>query len=128
MRRSRELDLDRNARAQLAARAHNSHDARLSHDLTVCIPTKDRGEEPGAKVVQLHARIPQSGDLDDDIGAEPKARANREAEEVDAACSHVLAEIARSDQEPGRTELVVQLGVNEVHLAQVRLRWVPRDA
>ena len=128
MRSSRQLYLDRYSRAQLAARADNSHDPRLSHDLTVCTSTDDRGEEPGAKLVQLHARIPQPGELDDHLGPETKSRANREAEEVDSACGHVLAEIARSDREPGRTQLVVQLGVDEVDLAQIRLRRIPRHA
>ena len=49
-------------------------------------------------------------------------------EEIDATCSHVLAEIARFDREPSRTKLVVQLGVDEVHLPQVRLQRVPRHA
>lgn len=128
MRRSRQLYLDRHSRAQLAARAHNSHDPRLSHDLTVRISTEDRGEETGAKVLQLRARIPQPGELDDHLGTEPKSGASREAEEVDSPCGHVLAEIARSDREPRRTQLVVQLGVDEVHLAQIRLPWVPRHA
>ena len=107
MRTSRQLYLDRHSRAQLAARADNSHDPSLSHDLTVRTSTEDRGEETGAKVIQLHARIPQPGELDDYLGAEAESGANREAEEVDSACGHVLAEIARSDREPSRTQLVV---------------------
>jgi hypothetical protein len=80
------------------------------------------------KVIQLHARIPQSGDLDDHLGTEPKPGANREAKEVEAAGGHVLAKIARFDREPSRTQLVVQLGVDQMHLAEIRLRWVSCDA
>ena len=128
MRRRRQLYLDRHARPHLAAPADDSHDPRLSHDLTVRTSTEDGGKETGAKVLQLHARIPQAGELDDHFGTEPESSANREAKEVDSACRHVLAEIARSDRESSRAQLVVQLGVDEVHLAQIRLPRVPRHA
>ena len=128
MRRSRQLHLDRDSCAQLAARADDPHHSCLSYDLTVRPTTDNRGQKTGVKVIQLHAWIPQPCNLDDHLRTEPKSGASREAEEVEATCGHVLAKIARFDREPTRTQLIVQLGVDQMHLAQIRLRRVPCDA
>ena len=48
-------------------------------------------------------------------------------EQVDAARRDVLAHLALRDRKPARPQLVVQLGVDQVHLAQVRLLGIARD-
>ena len=57
-----------------------------------------------------------------------QARAERELEHGEAARGDVLAHLPRTDVEPREPELVVQLAVDQVHLAEVRLRRIACDA
>jgi hypothetical protein len=57
-----------------------------------------------------------------------KVRAIRQRQEIDSARRDVFAHLARRDHEPHPLELLVKLGVDEMHLPQVRLRGISRDA
>jgi hypothetical protein len=70
----------------------------------------------------------QAGQLDHSRLAEVEPRPGREAEEVDTAGGHVLAELSGRDREALRGELLVQLRVHNVDLAEVRRGRVLSDA
>jgi len=94
----------------------------------VLIPAEHCREQAGLEVVELGAGIPQSGDLHNSLLAESQPSAGGQAEQVDAARSDILAEVAWYHRVAGRSKLLVQLGVNEVHLTKVRLGGIARHA
>jgi hypothetical protein len=55
-----------------------------------------------------------------------QSRAGRQGEQIDAAGGDVLAHLSRGHGEARATQLVVQFGVKQVHLAQVGLTRVAR--
>jgi hypothetical protein len=69
----------------------------------------------------------QAGHLDRRC-ADQQAGAGGEGEEVEAACRDVLAHVAGLHIEAGRVELIVQLSVDQVDLAQVGLGRVAGGA
>ena len=71
---------------------------------------------------------PAAGPHSPGPGAEPETRPGRKREEVDAPRGHVLPHLSGCDIEPGRAELAVELGMDEVHLPEVRLRGVAAHA
>ena len=77
--------------------------------------------KPNQAGIELVARVAQPGDLDDGAAAEPQARTDGQAQQVEAAGGDVLAHLAWGDVEPRRAQLVVELGVDEVDLAEVAL-------
>ena len=89
---------------------------------------EDRGHEAGFEAIELEAGVAQAGHFDDSFGAEPKARPCGEGEEVEAAGGDVLAHFAVRHAETAHAELLVQLRMDEVDLAEVGLRGVARDA
>ena len=60
--------------------------------------------------------------------AQPQPGAGGQREQVHAAGGDVLAHLAGRDVEAAGRQLVVQLGVDQVHLAQVGLRRVAPHA
>ncbi|MFN8536830.1 MAG: hypothetical protein U0232_05070 [Thermomicrobiales bacterium] len=74
----------------------------------------------------MGAGVAEAGDLDHRRVAQMEFCAGRQAEQIDAARGDVLAHLAGGQVEPARAQLVVQLGVDEVDLAQVRLVGVAR--
>jgi hypothetical protein len=53
--------------------------------------------------------------------------AGRQAEQVDAAGRDALNDLAWTDVEAGGAQLVMQLSVDQVNLAQIGLAWVASD-
>ena len=83
---------------------------------------------PGCDPIQLSARIAQARHLDHRRVAQAQPGAGRQPQQVDAAGGDVLAHLPGHHREPGGPELLVQLGVDQVHLAQVGLVRVAGDA
>ena len=92
------------------------------------VPREDSRQQAGLKVIELRARIPQAGDFHDRIGSKLQSSADGKAKQVDARSGHILAEIAGPDGEARCRELLVQLGMNQVHLTKVGLGRITRDA
>src|SRR5262245_34327875 len=79
-------------------------------------------------MVDLLARVTQTGDFDNCLRPKPKECAGGERQQVESSRGDVLAHVASLNVEPLRTQFVMQFGVDEVDLAQVRLRRVDRNA
>ena len=102
----------------------HGHDPGLADHVARAVGQDEPLEQARPEVVDLLARVAQTGHLEDDVGTEVQAGAARQPQQVDAARRHVLAQVGRSDVEARLGELVEQLGVHEVDLAQVGLRRV----
>ena len=123
---------DVNARIDLVAGPHISigqdyaHDAGLADQLPSVIAVQGGRHQARLDAIELGAGIAQSGDLDDCRVAQMQPRAGRELQQMDAASRDVLAHQAGRQLETGWLQLVVQLGMDQVHLPQVRLAGVAR--
>jgi hypothetical protein len=123
---ARQLDLDRVTALDLAPEQNDAHHAGLPHETTAPIAPEHGRQEARLEPVQLRARIAQTGDLDHCFVAKLQSGTDREAEQIDPARGDILAHVARRYDEPSSRKLVVQLRMNEVDLAKVRLSWIPR--
>ena len=65
----RQRNVDRVAGVDVAADAHDTHDARLANQIAARIVCQRRGHQSRGDAVELCARIAQPGDFDD--GAAP---------------------------------------------------------
>ncbi len=72
----------------------------------------------------MRAGVAQSGDLDQGVLPELQERVARELEQFDAGGEGVLAHLPGGDVEAELAQLGMQLDMDEVSLAQVRLRRV----
>ena len=82
-----------------------------------CPPTR---RQAGRELVQLHARVTQTGDGHERV-AHPEECSGRQAEQIEATGRDVLAHLARTHIEAPGTELVVELAMDQMDLAEVRL-------
>lgn len=121
MRLGRQLDAYAVMRADDSTGDDDAHDPSLADQAPVLVAVKDRLHQPRLKDVQLITGIAQSGHLNDRVGTEVQPGAAGQAEEVQAAGGDVLAHLPRCDIEAAISQLVVELGMNEVDLPQVRL-------
>ncbi len=83
------------------------------------LPQQSRPER-----VDLRARVAQPGHLDDGRRADLQPGAAGQRKQIDVPRCNVFAELARTDVEPLMVQLVEQLGLQEVHLAEVELARV----
>lgn len=127
MRRRREVNHDGVAGTDLAAGDHDPHDAGLADQAALGVAIEDGVHQAWLKVVQLLAGVSQAGNLDHSLAdREPGAR--RQGQQIEAAGGDVLAHVARPDPEPLCDKGLVQFGVNQMDLAQVRLRRIASHA
>jgi len=78
---------------------------------------------PGRKA-SICAGVAQSGDLDQGVLPELQERIAREPKQFDASSEDVLAHLPGGDAKAELAQLGMQLDMDEVYLAQVRLRGV----
>jgi N-acyl homoserine lactone hydrolase len=90
----------------------------------VLVAVKNGFHQPGQECIQLTTGIAQAGHLNDRCGTDIQKGAPREAQEADATGSDVLPHLARFNIEAAFTKLVVELGLDQVNLSQVRLARV----
>lgn len=131
------LNNDSRAGHHAPADLNHGHNAGLSrHNVALLISHKTLLLQAGLKFLNLWARVPQASDADDGMVFLPatvgvvvekvKLRPLTEAQQINALCGYILAQISRVDDVcfvfRGRWEgeLVKELGVNEVDLSQVR--------
>jgi hypothetical protein len=124
MRERRKLNDDRIAGGDLAARCHDPHHAGLPDQPAALGPLENRRHQAGLETIELSTRIAQTGEFDDRTRTDPKAGADRQAQQVDAASCDVLADLASSHAKSSQPKLLEKLGVNQVDLSQVALSWI----
>jgi hypothetical protein len=124
MRLRRQLDSDWVAGSHVAAGKDDAHDARFSDEVAALVAPQGRFHQALLNPVQLGTGIAQPRHLDEGVLAQLELCAGRKPEQIDAAGGHVFAHLPGRDGEPGVSKLVVQLGVNQVYLAQVGLALV----
>ena len=95
----------------------NAHDTRLAHKVSIGIAIEHRCHQPGLDLFELEAWITQAGNLDNGMVADMQQCARREAEQVYTFRGDILAHLPCRDLVAGRTELIVQFGMNQVDLA-----------
>lgn len=147
MRLARQLNLDCVAGANLAPVLDDAHYAGLAPNLLAVQPVRSpvggqrrirRGgdavraldhhfEQPGPEVVDLAARIAQSGEADDNL-ADTEPGSDRQVEQRYALGCDVLPQIARRQPVTALGRFGEQLGVDEVDLTKVLLIGVSPDA
>lgn len=121
------LNDNRIALGHIATRGDDCHDTGSSDQLTVLASLQNCRHQPLLKAIELNTRIAQAGELDDRVAANPEPRADREAQQIDTAGGDVLANIAGSHPKTSGPKLLKEFDLNQVHLAQIGLGWVPGD-
>jgi hypothetical protein len=102
----------------------DAHDPGLANNCAVLVAPEDGFEEARLESVDLRARVPQSGDLDDCLLTEVQEPAAWQPEQVDANGQDVLSQLSRENVEA----LLAQLGVDQVYLALVGLGGISSQA
>ena len=128
MRRRRQFDTDRIAGPDLAAGQHDAHDAGLADQPAVVArpapPPSGPAETCPAGRTGCAARSPRRPPSSPMCSRVPVGSASRSMPRV--VMFSPISPGATS--KPGCAQLVVQLGVDQVHLAQVGLGRIARDA
>jgi hypothetical protein len=114
---SREFNQDAIAGVDLSATEHNRHDASFSYEVAIAVSVQRCIHQTFLNTVQLGAWIAKTRDADDGLGADAQLRAGWKVKQIDTAGRDVLA-----------PKLVVQLGVEQVDLAQIRLSRITANA
>ena len=73
---------------------NDAHDSGFADQLAIAVAIQCGIHQSGLDLVELGARVAQSGDLDDGVPAEMQASAGRQPEQIDAGCRHVFAHLA----------------------------------
>ena len=115
-------------RANDAVGNDNPHHAGFSNKIAGLIAIENSRHEAALKAIDLHTGIPESRQLHNCRSANMQLRAAGKIEQWNSACCDVLAKLSRLDHEATLSELVEQLDVDEVHLSEVRLSGIARDA
>jgi len=111
---------DRVSGVDVTAGDDDAHDSCLADEAAAIVAREGCRHQAGPDAVELDAWIPESRHLDHGVGAQAKPGPGRQPEQVDAARGDVLPHLAGRQRESGRTELVVELGVDQVDLAEIR--------
>jgi hypothetical protein len=123
-----QLDGDSVAGTDDSVNENDSHHASLADQRVVRVAVEDRCHQAMLDALKLLARIAQPRNLDHRLVSQPQSRAGWQAKEVDALRGDVLAHLPGGDSESARTQLLVQLSMNQVDLAEIGLAWVARYA
>lgn len=112
----------------LAAPYDDAHDARSADQPAIGASIEDAIEQPVLEVLDLPAPIAQTRHSDEHVVAQSQHRPGRQREQVNASGRDVLAQGTRRHGEPGRSEVVEQLTLQQVDLPQVGLSRIRGDA
>lgn len=124
MRRGGQLDAHFVTWPNLAAGVNNTHDAGLTDQPAIWRAMHQSCHEPRLELIELFTRIAEAGEMEHDLFSDVQLGAFWQSKEINTLRSDVLAELARLDVESLRLQFGEQLTVDEVHLAQVRLRRI----
>lgn len=128
MRSGRQFHGDPVAGADRTACEDDRHDTGLADEIAVGVAIEHGRPESLLEFIQLPAGVAQPRDLDDRLIAEREPRAARQGQQVDPAGRDVLPHLTGGDREAGPPELIVQLGVDQMDLPEIRLRGIAGDA
>ena len=99
---------------------------RINRSLPVT--AQHRRHQPGLKAVQLGAGVAQARHFNHSRCADVQTCSGWQGQQVNAGGGDVLAEIAGPHREIGGHQFLEQLGVQQVHLPQIRLARIAGDA
>jgi hypothetical protein len=119
-------DDDSIARRDRATCDDDAHNTCLTNQLSLRRAPEYCRSKACLKLVELLTGIAQAGDSDYGGLTNLEFGAGRQSEEIDTACSDVLADIAWMNHKSLSAELFKELFVNEVYLSEVGLRWILR--
>src|SRR5437660_12823940 len=122
MRQWRWLDRNHVPATDVSPSKHDAHDASFSNKCAIGVALENRSHQSGLKSVELGTRIAQAGHLDDRVTSEVQPCALWQRQQIDAARRDVFADLARHHRVTACLQLLEQLGMEKVHLTQVRLR------
>jgi hypothetical protein len=128
LRSGRKHNPDRVSGNDLPAAQHDAHDSGLSDQLTLGISGQHFGKQAGLVSFDLGARITQAGDLDHRVLPDMQDRVLRQAKYIKSANSQVLSHLAGQDLQALSGQFIQKFGCEKMHLTQVRLRRIPRNA
>ena len=116
--------LDAVAGVYLATGQDDAHDSSFANDITLLVVADKLLEKAGLKLIQLVARVSQTGHLDHRRISHMQPGAFRQAKQIDAARGHILTQLSGRHGESSGAQIGMQFGMNQVYLAQVRLARV----
>ena len=124
----RQLEPDGVARPHHSVDPNDRHHAGLANHIALLIVPEQRSQEARLDAIELSARISQAHHFDGRRVAESQQCPSRQTEQVHAERRDVLAHLAGAHVEARRLKLIVQLGMNQMHLAQIGLARVARHS
>jgi hypothetical protein len=121
-----QFDLYGVAWSNFAIGSYDAHYACLADEFSVFKPNHRGGHQAGLQAIQLRAGIAESGDFHDRRIADPQLCANGKPEQIEPACGNVFAHRTWCYFKPLILQLIMQFGMDQVHLTQVWLVWIAR--
>ena len=118
------FDLNGVTRPNLTTRKYNSHDSDDTGDGTVIISVSQQPHQAFLEVINLDARVPQTGEFHNNIRSNAQLCPRWKRKQVNTFGRDVLTEFTSSNGVALPCQLVEQLLVDEVNLPKVRLRCV----
>jgi hypothetical protein len=94
----------------------------------VLVLIHDGGFQSGSECIQLEARISQSGKFYHRTITQAEASSSRQAQQIHALGGDILAHLAAGYIISCRAELLVEFGMDQMHLPQVGLAWITRHS
>ena len=107
----RELYSNRIAGSDFPCRPNDGHDAGEANEISGFVAMGEASQQIRFVRIDLLAGIPETGDLDLGLVAEPHAGTGRKAEQVEALGQDVFTKPARSDCESLFAELMQEFRV-----------------
>ncbi len=118
------LDLNGVMRPNLTTRKDNTHDSGDTDEGTVIISVSQQPHQAFLEVINLEARVPQTGEFHNNIRSDAQVCPRWKPKQVNTFGGDVLTEFTSSNGVALSCQLVKQLLVDEVNLPKVRLRCV----
>jgi hypothetical protein len=112
--------MDAVLRAHFTPHPHDSHYTRFPNQCALRVARERCLHEARLDGVELNAGVAQPCHLNDRTRPQTQTRSRGQAQKIHALRRDVLPHIAGPDSETERPQLVVQFGVDEMHLTQVR--------
>lgn len=121
----RKLDVDRVARLDFSTSQYDAHHPGGPLDIAFAVLEAEEAHQTALEVVDLAARISQSGQLDDRFGSQPQHGAGWQAEQINSARGDILTELTGCNHVSTFRQHCQELLLDQMHLAEVRLGGVP---
>jgi hypothetical protein len=112
----------------LAADKHDGHHPAFSDQIALRVAAQNGFHQPGLKLVQLAAWIPQACDFDDRGASDRKVGSGWQAEQVQSAGRDVFTHVPGGHGKSKAPQFVVQLPMDKMDLAVIWLRRIARNS